>query len=342
MRFTPAILTAVLSLAFSAHAAIAASPQAGEDAPGSLGTVAWVNNAPAIDNIDDLTGDVTIVLVYRSDSHTNTSFLDEIDQWYVDRHAAGLNVLAVDCSQLAAPAIRMSAMRLGLSMPVAAGNASSYTCENVPHAWVIGVDGNVAFETVGRIPQTGRSYNPAIAFDGLKNAVDDAMKLVAYPGLGMLAVEKDASKVAKYFVKGDYGKARKEATKVLEDEDTDAATREDVDFIVARMLQIADAMLARATAFEEARYFLDAFTTYEAIAELFKKEAEAERAEARIGELKKDDAARREMEAESALRNMMASSNNAADLGTFVSQYAGTRAAEDVEALLGAMGSGGR
>jgi hypothetical protein len=212
-------------------------------------------------------------------------------------HAAqGLHIFTFERQNSSAEVIRQTInSRGGAGYSVSAGGCNNYNGSGgIPVAWIVGVDGKVIWQ--------GNPGSPA--FD---QTIKAELAKVKYPGLGKLDVHKDVDKAAKAFITGDLGKARDEATKVLEDEKADDAAKADATFVTDRINSAYQRHLTDAKALEDKKRYIDATVEWEWIIEhMGSRSDEGTAAKDRLAEYKKDKDIKEEVKADTELAKLRA------------------------------------
>jgi hypothetical protein len=178
----------------------------------------------------------------------------------------------------------------GAGYSVSAGGCSAYRGNGgIPVAWIIDVTGRVIF-----------AGNPGgTAFD---NAIKEALKKVAYPGVGKEELHEDISKSVKEFIDHDYSKARDEATKVVESDKAEDAAKADATYMIERIAAVYKRHVDAAKDFESKKRYNDAKLEWEWVIDAFgSRSEEGKAAKDRLAEFNKDKDIKAELKAEEEL-----------------------------------------
>jgi thiol-disulfide isomerase/thioredoxin len=283
MRFRTDYTLAAVCLAallLAAPAVAAPSPQAGEPAP-ELGNVSWVMNAPMIDKISELKGEVIMVEIWGCNCGPCLRQIPHVQKLHEDYGDRGLHIFTFEAQGSSDEKIRQTMeARGGKTFPVGRGVSGYNTGGGIPQAWVIGVEGTVVFQ--GRPGSVDKWIKEEIA-------------KVAYPGLGKSEVHDDVRKAAIEFARKKYADAREEAQEVLEDEDAEAGAREDAQYIIDRVNKISEKKWAEAEAFEAGKRYINAQEIFEWFAAHFRGGDEGDKAKDKLKEYRKDKQIKKEM-----------------------------------------------
>lgn len=328
---SPKAIVAAGALALAlAQSALAgeASPKAGEVAP-AIEAPKWVMNAPEKSSLEALRGEVVLLEKWGVKCPPCIALIPHIEELQQKHAADGLTIMAFEAQNHTDAEIKAKvAERGGKTYPVAANGAAKYeTGGRVPHAWIIGVDGKVAWEG-----------NPSEKQEEMGTVLEAELAKVKTPKLGR-KVDRAVQTAAGKFQKRDYAGARKDAEKLLE-KGSDAA-KADAQFVVDRITAIGARQAAAAKKAEDEKRYLDAVDLYNSLAQAFKGASEGDAAAARLKDLKADDAVQKELKAAEALRRLCAELEGKpaevrkAQLEAFAKskKFEGTRAASDAQAL---------
>lgn len=291
--FHPVALSALL-----ASVAAAASPTVGQEAP-DFDTVAWVLNAPRESSVRALRGEVIIVEKWGVKCPPCLALIPHIQKLQDEFGAKGLNIFAFEAQNHQPDEIRSTVTsRGGKTYPVSSGAANNYqTNGGIPHAWIIGVDGKVIWEG-----------NPGDG--GFDKKLRDEMLKVRFPGMGRNEFDPAMNKALGQYVKNDWAGARKEAKKVLEGARSSDAAKADAQYVTDRLALLGERRTAEARAAETDGRWLEAHQAWTFLSQALAKEPEGEAARARLDEMKKDEAVKKELDAARRLEALVASLAN--------------------------------
>ncbi|MGE0433919.1 MAG: hypothetical protein AB7K09_21690 [Planctomycetota bacterium] len=344
IRHTAAMLVALalVVLAPGLTTAAWAAPAVGDDAP-AMGDIRWLMNAPEIDSVELLRGQVVLIERSSVGTYAFSSLAPEMARLHKKYASKGLHIFSIASDK------KETFMRASMTFvsdatfPVGIGAMSNYPPKAQDQAivWLIGADGKIAFEAVG---QNGQGRGAAqYSYDGLEPAIEKALKDVAYPGvgagIGRADVARSLSSAARAFSKQQYGKAHDAAKKLVDagkaDADDLAQAKELIDWIA----KLHEYMVGKARAAEAAGEYVEAIAIWKRIEAQFDGDA-ADQAKARLKELKDDEAAQKEIKARQQLDPMISGISGSTNLGTlstqlkaFAQRYDGTAAAKAATAL---------
>lgn len=317
--FVPALAAALL-----ASPVWAASPQVGQEAP-DFGNPNWVVAPKGETSIRALRGEVVFVEFWGVKCPPCVALIPHVQKLKDQYGDRGLHIFAFEAQGHTPDQIKQLLASKGhKDYPVAAGGAQGYqTNGGIPHAWLIGVDGKVIWEG-----------NPGGGT--VDRLIEQEIAKVRFPGLGRSDFDKAVSKAVQKYMAKDLGGARKEAQKVLDNARSTDEAKADATYLIERVAELGRKQLELAQQNEADRDYLAAMEIYGYLAKTFKGEAEAQQAGERLDALKKDDTAKREIDAAKKLAALMGqlkgrpAAERRAHLERFAAdeKHAGTRAAE--------------
>lgn len=307
-----------------AAAALAGSPGVGQ-VPPELNVTTWVGDAPRQTSLAALKGEVVVVELWGVKCPPCRALIPHMQKLWDEHGGKGLHIFALEAQNHSVDEIKACLAQNGhKSYPVAAGGGNGYdTGGGIPHAWVIGVDGKVAFEG-----------NPG---DGqFDQTIKAELAKIRFPGLGRSDFDKGVSKALGLYAKKDLGGARREAQKLAANEKGAEATRADATWLVERFTKLAQEQLALADEYAAGKRYAEASEVLSWLAETMKKEEEGTAAKDKLDALKADPAVKKELEAAKKLSKLLAAlegrpaAEKKATLEKFArdDKVAGTRAAE--------------
>lgn len=309
--------------------ALGASPQVGEEAP-EFGSATWVGKAPRQTSIQALRGEVIFVEKWGVKCPPCVALIKHVQHLHDEHAGKGLHIFAFEAQGHSQPEIEACLARNGhRSYPVSVGGGESYQTDGgIPHGWLIGVDGKVIWQ--GH-PGDGK----------LDQLITSELAKVRFPGLGRSDFDKALNKSLRAYLERDLGAARREARRVAENEKASERARADAGWLVEKYGAIAREHLAAAEGELGARRYLEAQRTLSWLADTFAKDEEGAAAQAKLDELEKDPAVKKELEAMKRLKRLQAALGKAkpaekkAALEKFArdEENAGTLAAEEAGKL---------
>ena len=326
------VLQHILSVAaLCATPVLAASPTVGQPAP-ELGSTNWVANAPEVESVAALKGEVIFVEKWGVKCPPCVALIPHVEKLQQTYGKRGLHIFTFEAQNHTPDQILAKLdERGGKTYPVSAGGGNGYQGDGgIPVAWLIGVDGTVIWQG-----------NPAAETSTLDRLIEEEVAKVRYPGMGKSEFHPDALKSVKAYMKQELGKARAEAQKVLANEKQSDA-HADAQFLVDKVAEVWSKRWASFEADREGKRYAAALENLAWLSKAFKGEDEGTQAKDLLKELKKDKQVKRELAAAAKLQKLLAKLEGqpaevrAKMLEKFLEdkKVEGTQAAEDARAAI--------
>jgi tetratricopeptide (TPR) repeat protein len=170
----------------------------------------------------------------------------------------------------------------GVEYLIACGVKTGYTPRGIPHAWLIGPDGNVVW----------KGHPSGLAHGTIEEHLKNVRLKPAFDDL-----PKGLSKAAKSLNAGKYAQGLKELEKSADDPDDGAAAKA----AIARVEAYGADRLARADALAEAGAYREAMALCEEVEDGFKGHAVGDQAKDKLDAWKKDKTVKAELEGQEVL-----------------------------------------
>ena len=263
------------------------------------------------------------------------SFIPHLVEFHEKYSDKGLAIIAITSDDKAV--IEKFAKEKGITYPVAfdpsrkVGNVD-YGVTGIPHGFLLDPKGVVVWEG-----------HPASL-----QVTDIEEQLKRADVFSLREVDKSLAKAAEAFKKGLFAAAQKSADEILKKKDATETQKTDAQYILDEIKGVAERKMASAKEAAEAKRFLSAQEDYGFLADHFKGTDTEKEAKDALKALLADPAAKKEIEAAKALKNILEhdgkikneKSRRATmmnDLKAFLAKYKDTDAAKQAEEQLNSL-----
>ncbi|MGE3163871.1 MAG: TlpA family protein disulfide reductase [Planctomycetota bacterium] len=269
-------------------------------------------------------GEVVLIKYWGLNCPPCKAAMPALQRIWTELGGKGLHVFHIESQGHTAAEVETYCEKMGYTFPQTMRSGASdfggYQGGNgLPYAFLIGVDGTVIW-------QGSSGYEAKIAEEVAK---------VRYPGLGRSEVAAGLEKAAHFFATGKYANAISEAEKKRERAEGNDAVLADATYIIDRVRLAGERLKAAAERACTNREYGLALATYTELSRGFKGQPIADEVTAKVAEMRKDPAIKKELNAEGALEGLLEKVKKAPTreqqiqlLEAFAKSFDGTKAAE--------------
>ncbi|MCC6575164.1 MAG: redoxin domain-containing protein [Planctomycetes bacterium] len=282
----------------------------------------WLD-LPEQTSIGEFEGDVVVLVAWGMDSRPAVRVVKDLATILAEKGDKGLHVFGLYNELQPLPELRKFVADNGVGFPQALDfDGGAYESKSLPRVWVIGRDSKVKF----------------IGPKGYAGIIDEELKAVKYPGLGVFKLNAALAPAASALARRDYSEAWKLAKAEAEKEGQAEGVVNDADKVMKRVKQRLTLLKNRAETSVIQGDYRVAIKAYEELEARFKGVIEgAEEAHRELEKLRSDKKVQPEIDAQDAMIEIgrrltrKASPNEVwiKELQQFIIDHPGTRAAAD-------------